>query len=114
VPASRDGASGVGHRHRSRPSLPYWTYILASRPRGTLYVGVTNDLGRRLQEHRDGRGSAFVRRYRVHALVWAEASDAPADAIAREKQIKAWRRAWKIELVERANPDWRDLAGEAG
>lgn len=86
-----------------------WLYILASQKNGTLYVGVTNCLSRRVEEHRDGRGSQFAGRYRVMRLVYAERFDSPEEAIAHEKRIKHWRRDWKIALIERANPDWNDL-----
>ncbi len=90
--------------------MPYSVYILASKRNGTLYTGVTNDLGRRVDEHRSGRGSDFVTRYRVVLLVWAEAYDDIVEAIAAEKRIKRWRRRWKLELIEKTNPDWEDLA----
>ncbi len=86
-----------------------WLYILASQKNGTLYVGVTGTLSRRIMEHREGQGSEFARRYGVMRLVYAEAFDDPAEAIAHEKRVKHWRRCWKIELIERANPDWNDL-----
>ncbi len=86
-----------------------WLYILASQKNGTLYVGVTNSLAKRVAEHRDGSGSEFARRYRVMRLVYAEHFDDPAEAIAQEKRVKHWRRTWKIELIERANPHWNDL-----
>lgn len=89
--------------------MPYYVYILASARNGTLYVGVTNDLSRRVTEHKDGISAAFVRRYGVHRLVYAEAHDDIREAIAQEKRIKRWRRAWKLELIESMNPDWRDL-----
>lgn len=88
----------------------YWVYILASRTR-VLYVGVTNDLARRVAEHRAGQGGAFTRRYRVRQLVHVEEHSDVRDAIRREKQIKGWKRERKVALVERANSDWRDLAG---
>ena len=88
----------------------YATYILASRPRGALYVGVTNDLARRVAEHRGGAASAHTRKYKIHQLVWyAMAADVDA-AIALEKRIKRWRRAWKLTLIEEMNPGWADLA----
>ena len=87
-------------------------YILASKRHGTLYVGVTSDMVRRVWEHKTEAAEAFTRRYGVHTLVHAEFHDTMADAILREKQIKKWRRAWKIELIERANPSWRDLYDE--
>ena len=87
----------------------YFTYILASAPNGTLYVGVTNDLARRLAEHADGTGSKFRRRYGVTRLVWYEEHGDIEIAIAREKAIKEWRRDWKINQIERDNPMWEDL-----
>ena len=87
----------------------YWTYILASKPRGTLYVGVTNGLIFRVEQHRAGKGSAFTRKYRVHMLVWYEDFSDVRDAIQREKTIKHYTRAWKINLIERTNPHSLDL-----
>ena len=87
----------------------YWVYILASRARGTLYIGVTNGLIRRVDEHRSGVGSAFTKKYRVHMLVWFEEFTSPDAAIQREKTMKEWPRAWKINLIERENPHWIDL-----
>jgi putative endonuclease len=84
----------------------YWTYILASKPRGTLYVGVTNGLTRRIEEHHAGLGSAFTRKYRVHMLVWYEEFTDVREAIQREKSLKRYNRAWKINLIERTNPHW--------
>jgi putative endonuclease len=75
-------------------------YMLASHCRGTLYVGVTSDLIKRLWEHRNGAVDGFTRRYQVHALVYFERHECMEQAIAREKQIKKWRRAWKLELIE--------------
>jgi putative endonuclease len=87
-------------------------YILASGIRGTLYVGVTSDLPSRVAQHRLDLVEGFTRRYRVHALVWFEVHETMESAIVREKAIKAWKRAWKLELIENANPDWRDLFPE--
>jgi putative endonuclease len=87
----------------------YCVYILASGRNGTLYVGVTNDLGRRIQEHRAGEGVGFTRKYGVHTLVWYEPFQYVLNAIHREKQLKRWRRAWKIALIEAENPQWLDL-----
>ena len=84
-------------------------YILASRRNGTLYVGVTSDLARRAWQHRLDAVDGFTRRYGVHRRVFAEFHDTMGGAILREKQLKKWRRAWKLELIERANPQWRDL-----
>jgi putative endonuclease len=87
----------------------YYVYMLASRRNGTLYVGVTNDLGRRIFEHRTGAVPGFTATYDVKILVWYEVHPSIAEAIAREKRLKRWRRAWKIELIEAANPQWLDL-----
>jgi putative endonuclease len=88
----------------------YHVYILASRRHGTLYVGVTNSVQKRLEEHRAGKGSSFVKTYGVYRLVHVEAYERAEEAIAREKQLKRWKRDWKIELIERENPEWRDLS----
>lgn len=90
----------------------FWVYILASQTR-VLYTGMTNDLSRRLAEHRSGRGSSFVRRYRATRLVYVEEHRTAGDAIRREKQIKAWRREKRVRLIKDANPEWRDLAGDS-
>ena len=82
---------------------------MADRYRGTIYVGVTADLAQRVSQHREGTGSDFCERYDLKRLVWAERFDRIGDAIANEKRVKRWRRQWKIELVERANPEWDDL-----
>ena len=87
----------------------YAVYILTNRPGGTLYCGVTNDLLRRLHEHRSGAADGFTRRYKLHRLVWFEAHTDIREAIQREKRIKKWRRAWKVALIEAANPRWDDL-----
>jgi putative endonuclease len=87
-------------------------YILASQCQGTLYVGVTNDLRRRVWEHKAGVVDGFTKRYHVYRLVYAEFHAAMPDAILREKRIKKWRRAWKVILIEKANPGWRDLYDE--
>jgi len=87
----------------------YWTYILASRTR-VLYIGVTNNLNRRLAEHRAGVGSRFTSRYRVHRLVFAEEHSDVRDAIQREKQLKGWKRDRKVALINAHNPEWLDLA----
>jgi putative endonuclease len=87
----------------------YFVYILASRTRA-LYVGVTNDLERRIWQHRAGEGSEHASRYRKVKLVWCEQFSSVNDAIANEKRIKSWRREKKIRLIESKNPEWRDLA----
>jgi putative endonuclease len=82
---------------------------MTNRPRGVLYIGVTARLAERVEQHRVGVGSQFCRRYRLARLVWAEAFADIRDAIAREKAMKAWRRDWKLALVEAGNPDWAEL-----
>ena len=84
-------------------------YILASDRNGTLYIGVTNDIARRISEYRLNVVDGFTQKYSVHRLVYLEFHDEISEAISREKQLKKWRRAWKLELIERDNPDWRDL-----
>ena len=86
-----------------------YVYILASQRNGTLYIGVTRDLVRRVWEHRESVSSGFTDRYSVKSLVHFEQYDDPATAIQREKNLKKWKRSWKIDLIERGNPDWRDL-----
>lgn len=86
-----------------------WVYIMADRYRGTMYVGVTADLAARVYQHRIGKGSEFCARYGLHQLVWAEQGPSITDCIAHEKRLKRWRRDWKFALIERGNPEWRDL-----
>ena len=87
------------------PPRPYTVYILTNRYRTVFYIGMTNDLERRLQEHRSGRGSRFTAQYRVTDLIYTETYPTPGDAIRREKQLKGWRRAKKLDLIRRTNPD---------
>ncbi|MDI3469436.1 MAG: Excinuclease ABC, C subunit-like [Pseudolabrys sp.] len=87
----------------------YFVYVLTNKPRGTLYVGITNDLVRRVHEHREGVAAGFTKRYGLKQLVYFEKYDEPRLAIQREKNIKHWTRAWKLDLVNGANPQWRDL-----
>jgi putative endonuclease len=89
----------------------YYVYILASGRYGTLYIGVTNDIRSRIEQHRAGLGSQFVSKYKIHRLVHVETFATPEEAIAREKQLKFWRRDWKIQLIEKDNLDWSDLSG---
>jgi len=89
-------------------------YLMASRRNGTLYVGVTSDLLQRIAQHRGGTFDGFTRDYGVEMLVWFEQHATMEQAILREKRIKKWRRAWKLELIEAANPEWRDLAVDFG
>ncbi|MGN6496105.1 MAG: GIY-YIG nuclease family protein [Tsuneonella sp.] len=91
-----------------------WVYIMTNRYRGTLYVGVTSSLAHRIMQHREGKGSEFCRREGLTRLVWAERLDTIEDAIAHEKRVKRWHRDWKIELVEKTNPDWDDLFDTLG
>ena len=87
----------------------YYTYILASKPRGTLYIGVTNDLIRRVHQHRNDLIEGFTKRYCVHMLVHYEQCKDVSAAIWQEKRLKKWNRSWKISLIESQNPEWRDL-----
>lgn len=89
-----------------------YVYILASTRYGTLYVGVTSDLIGRVWQHREGMVDGFTKKYGVKELVWFEIHVDLVSAITREKQIKKWNRAWKIELIQRGNPYWRDLYGD--
>ena len=86
-----------------------WVYLMANRYRGTIYIGVTRSLSHRSWQHRHGKGSVFAKRYGLVRLVYAEEAPSIVDAIAREKAIKKWLRDWKIELIEKANPNWEDL-----
>ena len=84
-------------------------HLMASRRNGTLYVGVTSDLAKRVWQHKADMVDGFTKRYGVHTLVWYEAHDSMESAIRREKPIKEWKRKWKLELVEKDNPEWKDL-----
>ena len=90
----------------------YYVYILASKRNGTLYIGVTNDLERRLYEHRNNLIEGFTNKYNVHHLVYYEDVNDIQTALQREKQLKRWTREWKIELIEKVNHEWRDLADD--
>ena len=90
-------------------SKPGYVYILSSKRNGTLYVGVTSDLARRVWQHKTDAIPGFTRKYQIHRLVYFEAFDEIKDAIVREKRIKEWKWAWKISLIESRNPEWRDL-----
>ncbi|MFN8693330.1 MAG: GIY-YIG nuclease family protein [Holosporales bacterium] len=94
------------------PPKQYCVYILASGRNGTLYVGVTNSLQRRLYEHKNDIIEGFTKKYGVKTLVWFEIHDDIEQAIMREKQIKKWNRQWKLELIEKANPEWRDIGDD--
>jgi putative endonuclease len=84
-------------------------YILASKRNGTLYIGVTSDLVKRVWEHKNNMVEGFTKRYGVHQLVWYEVHEGMESAIGREKQLKEWKRKWKVELIESTNPSWEDL-----
>jgi putative endonuclease len=90
----------------------YYIYILASKKNGTLYIGMTNDLVRRIFEHKSGSIEGFTKKYSVDKLVYFESTTDVNEAIAREKRLKKWKRQWKIDLIEKSNPDWRDLSDD--
>ena len=92
-----------------RSERSYWVYILASRIGGTLYIGVTNDLVRRVYEHKMGLADGFTKKYGIHRLVYFEQYSDIEAAILREKRLKKWNRAWKIQLIEELNPIWVDV-----
>jgi putative endonuclease len=108
-PGSSPASGRLGRDDNEGCRVPYYVYILASGKRGTLYIGVTNDLVRRVYEHRTDAVPGFTRKYRVHSLVYYEIHDDIREAILREKRIKRWARAWKVELIEKENADWVDL-----
>jgi putative endonuclease len=89
-------------------------HLMASKRNGTLYVGVTSNLAQRIWQHKNGLAEGFTKRYHIHMLVWYEVHAIMETAIAREKAIKEWQRAWKVALIEKTNPDWRDLYDELG
>ena len=87
----------------------YYVYLLTNKPYGTFYVGITNDLVRRIWEHRNDLVDGFTKEHRLHRLVWYEVHGDVVEAITREKRIKKWHRDWKVNLVQRMNPEWDDL-----
>lgn len=87
----------------------YYVYILASRRNGTLYIGVTDNLRKRIWQHKNDVAEGFTKRYKVHNLVYFEQTDNAISAIEREKRLKKWNRSWKIKLIEKDNPEWKDL-----
>ena len=87
----------------------FYVYILCSKRNGTLYIGVTSDLVKRVYEHKFNLVEGFSKKYNVHCLVWYETHDSAESAITREKQIKKWKRMWKLKVIEQNNPDWNDL-----
>jgi putative endonuclease len=96
----------------TRRIMQYYVYILANKKKGTLYVGVTSDLIRRMYEHKSDFVEGFTKKYQVHDLVYFEVSESVESAIDREKQLKKWHRAWKVRLIEKENPEWKDLYPE--
>jgi len=100
-------------RHRAKwPVVSFFVYILASKRNGTLYVGMTDDLSRRVWEHRTGVFPGFTSKYGVKTLVWFEVQETRESAFTRERQIKKWKRRWKLQLIEEMNPTWKDLVEE--
>lgn len=89
-----------------------FVYIMTNRPNGTLYVGAATNLVKRVWEHKQGLGSKFTSKYNLHRLIYFETHSGIEDAVARERRIKKWNRAWKIELIETLNPDWHELYDE--
>ncbi len=89
--------------------MAYWVHILTNKPGGTLYIGVTNNLVRRVYEHREGLADRFTKRYGIKMLVYFKSLETIAAALQQEKNIKHWSREWKIDLIVASNPDWRDL-----
>jgi len=98
----------LARKNRGMEEIPA-VYILASRPFGTSYIGVTSDLVSRSWQHRNGQGSAFTSGYGVKTLVYFELHESMENAIVREKRLKAWKRRWKVDLIEQGNPEWKDL-----
>ena len=90
--------------------MSFWVYILASRRNGTLYIGMTDDLVRRVWQHRQGLILGFTKKYGIKMLVWYEQHETRESALRRERQMKKWNRAWKLDVIERFNPAWNDLA----
>ncbi|MGE0668045.1 MAG: GIY-YIG nuclease family protein [Sphingomonadales bacterium] len=90
----------------------FCVYIMASRRNGTLYIGVTSDLVKRVFQHKQGAADGFTKKYKCHTLVWYEQHATAQTAITREKQLKEWKRLWKLRIIEEMNPDWRDLSAD--
>jgi putative endonuclease len=100
--------AGIHYNNRTM-SRQYHVYILASKPNGTLYIGVTNNIAQRVWEHKQRLVEGFTKKYGVDRLVYCEAFAQPQDAVQREKRLKKWNRVWKIQLIESVNPEWKDL-----
>ena len=92
--------------------MSFFVYILASDRNGTLYIGMTDDIAKRVWQHRNNVVPGFTKKYGVKTLVWVESHDSRESAFLRERQLKKWNRAWKVQLIEKENPDWRDLWDE--
>lgn len=107
--ASDEGRRFVATIDRPNGAMTMFVYMLANRRHGTLYLGVTNDLSRRIAEHRSGATIGFATRHGLARLVWYETYERPIDAVAREKALTKWRRAWKTKLVDASNPEWTDI-----
>ncbi len=90
--------------------MSFFVYILASRRNGTLYIGMTDELARRTWQHKRGATEGFTKKYKIKTLVWYEVHDSRETAFQRERQIKKWNRTWKLQLIEKTNPGWRDRA----
>ena len=99
-------------RKRESRKMKFYIYILSSKRNGTLYIGVTNNLRRRMEEHKTGLVPGFTKQYNIHFLVYFEEYNDIRDAITREKRLKKWERKWKLELIESMNPEWKDLTNE--
>jgi len=111
IPCKRSLRMSSLRKQGSTKLMPtqYYVYILASKKNGTLYIGVTNNLARRVYEHKNDLLEGFTRKYKIHQLVYFETFADINSALHREKCLKRWKRAWKIKLIERNNPDWQDL-----
>ena len=104
---TRGGLAGIQSRFMS--NKPYYVYIMASKRNGTLYIGVTNNLIRRVYDHKNDLIEGFTKKYKVHYLVYYKHTGCIESAIKREKQLKKWNRRWKLKLIEKQNPEWKDL-----
>ena len=109
MPGLDPGIHGSQHGDMREDGGGGWVYIMTNRPNGTLYLGVTSDIARRAWEHREGLVEGFTKRYGLTRLVYAERHDEIAAAIQRERTMKHWSRAWKVDLIVAHNPDWDDL-----